>query len=112
MISLEAIGYIERLLATRGITNFYMDVYSMVLDPLKTDFYTEANRGYFYLLTHELPEGTLIASETNILEIDASWWVKGITKIQEFGGQIAVHFPSPGSVQQIEFIRAIPRNEY
>ena len=29
MISLEAIGYIERLLATRGITDYYLDVYSL-----------------------------------------------------------------------------------
>jgi len=49
MISLEAIGYIERLLATRGITNYYLDVYALVLDPLKTDFYTEAHRGFLYL---------------------------------------------------------------
>lgn len=109
MISLEAIGYIERLLATRGVTHYYMDVYCIVLDPLKTDFYSEANRGFLFLLTHELPEGTRIASETNILEIDSSWPIRGITKIQEFGGQIAVHFPSPGNISQLEFIRAIPR---
>jgi hypothetical protein len=109
MISLEAIGYVERLLATRGITDYYLDVYSLVLDPLKTDFYTEANRGFLYLLTHGLPEGTRIASETNIVEINAHWQDKGITKIQEFGGQIAVHFPAPGSVNQLEFFRALPR---
>lgn len=109
MISLETIGYVERLLATRGIDSYYMDVYALVLDPAASDFYTEANRGFYYLLTHELPQGTQIASETNILQVDSGWGARGITRVQEFGGQLAIHLPNPGGLSQIEFIRAIPR---
>jgi len=109
MISLEALAYIERLLATRGIDQAYTDVFTMVLDPGKTQFYTEANRGFLYLLTHNLPMGTRIASETNIMEVDEGWQAKGITKVQEFKGQLAVQLPSAGSLSQLEFLRAIPR---
>lgn len=109
MISVEAVGYVERLLATRQVKDFYLDVFTLVLDPVKKDYYSDANRGFFYLLTHELPQGTTIASETAILQIDESWTSRGITKIQEFGGQLAVHLPAPGAISQVEFIRAIPR---
>ena len=109
MISLEALAYIERLLATRGIEDPYTDVFTMVLNPKKTQFYSPANRGFLFLLTHNLPLGTSIASETNILQIDAQWQNRGITKIQEFSGQIAVQLTAPGSLNQVEFLRAIPR---
>lgn len=109
MISVESIGYVERLLATREVKEFYLDVFTLVLDPSKRDYYADANRGYYYLLTHELPQGTTIASETAILQVDENWPSRGITKIQEFGGQLAIHLPSPGALSQVEFIRAIPR---
>lgn len=109
MISVESIGYVERLLVTRQVKDFYLDVFTLVLDPSQKNFYSDANRGYYYLLTHELPQGTTIASETAILEVDENWSSRGITKIQEFGGQLAIHLPNPGALSQVEFIRAIPR---
>ena len=110
MISVESIGYIERLLASRGITDFFLDVCALTIDPKEKDHYGNAFRGFHYLLSHELPEGTTIASETAILQVDKDWTKRGITKIQEFGGQIAIHLPEAGILSQIEFIRAIPRS--
>lgn len=109
MISLEAIAYIERLLATRGIQDFYLDVFSLVLNPSKKDVYTDGNRGFYYLVTHDLPQGMVIASETAVVEIDQSWEARGITKIQEFSGQMAVHLPAMVNLYHLEFIRVIPR---
>lgn len=109
MISLEAINYVERLLATRSITDFYLDVFTLVINPEIKDFYADANRGFYYLVTHDLPAGTVIASETSVLSVDQNWESRGITRIQEFGGQLVVHLPNPGALPQIEFLRAIPR---
>ena len=52
MISVESIGYVERLLATRQVKDFYLDVFTLVLDPSQKNFYSDANRGFYYLLTH------------------------------------------------------------
>ena len=108
MISLEAMRYIERLLLARGVEQYYMDVLQIPVAPASRQIYTAANRGHLYLLTHELPEHTAISSETSALNIDASWQTKGITKVQEFTGQLAISLPDNHGINQIEFIRAIP----
>lgn len=109
MISLEAITYIERMLQSRGISDYYCDVFTLVCDPNKKDFYTPAFEGYCFLLSHDMPLGTVIASETSVLNIDQNWETKNITKVQEFSGQIALHLPEAGVLSQVEFFRAIPR---
>lgn len=109
MISLEAITYIQRLLDTRGISDYYLDVFTLPLAPDERHIYSDANRGFYYLLSHDLPAGLLIASETSILRIDSAWAQKGITKIHEFSGQLALHLPSAGALPYVEFIRVIPR---
>jgi hypothetical protein len=109
MISIESIAYIQRLLATRKVDDYYMDIYTLLVPPGTVKLYTDADRAFYYLLTHTLPQGTVIASETSVLQVDASWDSKTITKIQEFGGQMSIKLPSPGAIPQIEFIRAIPR---
>ena len=109
MISLEAISYIDRMLKSRGITDYYCDVFTLVCDPNKKDFYTPAFQGYCYLLSHDLPMGTTIASETSALNIDQNWGTKNITKVYEFGGQIALYLPQTGILTEVEFFRVIPR---
>ena len=56
MISIESIAYIERLLASRQIED-YLDIYTLAIPPDVVRITTDANRGYYYLLTHELPQG-------------------------------------------------------
>jgi hypothetical protein len=51
----------------------------------------------------------VIASEPSVLQVDESWDAKTITKIQEFGGQMSIQLPHAGLLNQIEFVRAIPR---
>jgi hypothetical protein len=109
MISIESIAYIERLLASRQIQDYYLDIFTLVIPPDKLRMTTDANRGYYYLLTHELPQGVQIASETSVLQVDDSWAAKTITKIQEFSGQMSFKLPDLGVVSQLEFVRAIPR---
>lgn len=109
MTTVETIAYVKSLLASRRISDYYLDIYTLVLDPAKAEAYTDAHRGYYYLLTHTLPEGLVIASETNVLQVDAAWDNRTITKIQEFGGQMGVFLPAAGAISEIEFIRAIPR---
>lgn len=109
MISVETIAYIKSLLASRRIREYYLDIFSLVVDPEATQVYTDAHRGFYFLLTHTLPQGLVIASETNVLQVDATWDGRTITKIQEFGGQMGIFLPVAGAVSQLEFIRAIPR---
>lgn len=108
MISLEAIQYIKQLLFARGITTYYMDVLQIPVSDQDRLIYTDANRSHLYLLTHQLPQELWIASETSVLNIDASWANKGITKVQEFTGQLAISLPENHGLNQLEFIRAIP----
>lgn len=109
MISIESIAYIERLLASRQIEDYYLDIYTLAIPPDVVRITTDANRGYYYLLTHELPQGVQIASETSVLNVDESWSGKTITKIQEFTGQMSIKLPEIGVISQLEFVRAIPR---
>lgn len=109
MISIESIAYIERLLASRQIQDYYLDLFTLVIPPNALRISTDANRGYYYLLTHELPQGVQIASEISVLNVDESWAAKTITKIQEFSGQMSIKLPDLGVVSQLEFVRAIPR---
>ncbi|HCS20167.1 MAG TPA: hypothetical protein DIW47_06330 [Bacteroidetes bacterium] len=110
MNSVELIGYIQQLLTTRQIKDYYLDLFTLVMPPTQNRLYTQSDRGFYYLLTSQLPVGTRIASETSILEVDATWENKGITKIQEFGGQLVIWTPDPGQINELEFIRVIPRS--
>lgn len=109
MISIDAMAYVQQLLASRQIKDYYLDIHKVVIAPSKTRVYTQAHRGYFYLLTHELPLGLEIYSENWVLQVDQSWGAKTITKIQEFSGQLSIHLPQAGLINEIEFIRAIER---
>lgn len=109
MISIESIAYIQRLLATRKVEGYYLDIYTLLIPPGFDKLYTDADRAFYYLLTHTLPLGTVIASETSVLQVDESWDAKTITKIHEFGGQMSIQLPHAGLLNQIEFVRAIPR---
>lgn len=109
MISIESIAFIKQLIASREIEDYYFDIFKMYIPSNQRNIYTDGFTGFYYLLTHELPIGTIIASEISALQIDDNWANKTITKIHEFSGQLRVYLPENANIKEIEFARAIPR---
>lgn len=111
MISLEATAYIHRLLAARGIHRYALQVYALPLDPERITHFAPAYRGCYYLMSLSLPVGTVIASESSVLQITEGWHNKGITQLHEFTGQLTVTLPTAGAATEVEFLRAIAHAE-
>lgn len=91
------------LLASRGVTEYYMDFYALPI--IQDEFMTPANRGWYFLVSQNLPEGLEIISETHALKV-------GITPpsgLQEFSGQLLIKVPQNGTIDRLDFIRIIPK---
>lgn len=109
MIAVDYISYVRQLIDTRNIKNYYLDILRINIPSSNQRIYTSGQRAIFYLLTENLPVGTVIASENSAIIIDQAWQNKGLSKIQEFLGQLVIELPDTGLISEIEFIRAIPR---
>jgi hypothetical protein len=109
MIAVDYISYVRQLLDTRKITSYHLDILRINIPANTQRIYTSGQRAYFYLLTENLPEGCLIASENTALLVNQDWSSKSLSKIQEFKGQMLIELPEAGVIREIEFIRAIPR---
>ena len=109
MIALDYIAQVKQLLASRRIEDYYLDIYKISIATAEQVKYTTGQRALYYLLTESLPIGCLIVSENSALQVDESWQYKSLSKIHEFLGQMIIELPETGAIQEIEFIRVIPR---
>lgn len=70
----------------------------------KQEYTIQSYNEYLYLVSKELENGTVIASDTNIYEVDQHYSKRNLAQIQEFTGLVTITVP-PRTVQLIEFIR-------
>lgn len=91
------------LLSSRGVKDYHMDFFSMLL--LENEQITPANRGWYFLVSSNLPSGLEIISETHALKVGAS----APSTLQEFTGQMLVKLPEGAALDRLDFIRIIPK---
>lgn len=103
MITSDPFQTIDMLLSSRGVKDYHMDFFSMQL--LENEQITPANRGWYFLVSSNLPSGLEIISETHALKVGAS----APSTLQEFTGQMLVKLPEGATLDRLDFIRIIPK---
>jgi hypothetical protein len=104
VITSDPIQTIDMLLSSRGVKDYHMDFYTLLL--LENEQITPANRGWHFLVSNELPAGLEIISETHALKMGAT----APATLQEFTGQMLVKLPEGATVDRLDFIRIIPNS--
>lgn len=102
-MSSDPIQTIDMLLTSRGVKEYHMDFFTMLL--IDQEQITPANRGWYFLVSSGLPSGLEIVSETHALRV-------GSTQpgtLQEFTGQMLVKRPEGSDLDRLDFIRIIPK---
>jgi hypothetical protein len=103
VITSDPIQTIDMLLSSRGVKDYHMDFYTLLL--LENEQITPANRGWHFLVSKELPAGLEIISETHALKVGETT----PSTLQEFTGQMRINVPEGASVDRLDFIRIIPK---
>lgn len=108
-VSVDVFGYVRGLLASRGITDYYMDLYRWAIPAGRTRHNTGGERALYYLLPQSLPAGMVLISDTWALQVGSQWQAAGIGQIQEFTGQLSLRLPAGVSVEELTFLRVRER---
>lgn len=103
MITSDPIQAIDMLLSSRGVKDYHMDFYALLL--LESEQITSANRGWHFLVSNELPAGLEIISETHAMKMGTT----APATLQEFTGQMLVKLPEGATLDRLDFIRIIPK---
>lgn len=103
MTTSDPIQTIDMLLSSRGVKDYHMDFFTMLL--LDHEQITPANRGWYFLVSSNLPSGLEIVSETHALKVGET----APSTLQEFTGQMRINVPEGASIDRLDFIRIIPK---
>jgi hypothetical protein len=95
-------------MAERGFKEFHHEPVSLLTNNEQTEYRIKGYNQFFYLISKELVNGTIIHSDTNILDVDQNYAKQNLSQIQEFTGLIIITNPKR-TVQLLEFIRVIPK---
>jgi hypothetical protein len=87
-----------------GIKKFHHEPVLLLTDNNKIEYRIEAYNQFYYLISKELANGTVISSDTNIYDADQLYDKQNLHQIQEFTGLIIITIP-PRTTQLLEFIR-------
>lgn len=104
MITSDPIQTINMLLSSRGVKDYHIDFFTMLL--LDHEQITPANRGWNFLVSSNLPSGLEIISETHALKVGSAQ----PSTLQEFTGQMLVKLPEGAALDRLDFIRIIPKS--
>jgi len=102
------LNYIRQQLVERGFKKFHHEPVSVLTNPEKSEYRFKAYNEFFFLVSKDLANGTIIRSDTNILYVDQHYSKRNLVQIQEFTGLIIVTNPKR-TTQLLEFIRVIPQ---
>lgn len=102
------IQYINQQLKERGYKEYHHEPVALVTNPEKSEYRFPAYNEFFFLVSKELANGTVIRSDTNIYDVDQHYTKQNLHQIQEFTGLIIVTNPRR-TTQLLEFIRVIPQ---
>ena len=102
------ITYINQRMAERGFKKFHHEPVSLLTNNEQSEYRIKGYNQYFFLISKELANGTIIRSDINILDVDQYYSKQNLVQIQEFTGLIVITNPKR-TVQLLEFIRVIPQ---
>ena len=103
MISSNPIASIDVLLNSRGVRDYEMGFFSVPI--IGPSFTTPAFRGWYFLVSSDLPSGLEIISETHALHVGTTQ--NGL--LQEFTGQMLIIIPEGATLDRLDFVRIIPK---
>ena len=110
-VSVDIFGYVRGVLASRGITDYSLDVYRWVIPAGRRHHNTGGERALYYLLPQPLPAGAVLISDTWALRVGAQWSSAGMGQIQEFSGQLSLRLPAGATVEELTFLRVRERGQ-
>ena len=96
--------YVNQRMSELGIKKFHHEPVMLLTDNNKIEYRIEAYNQFYYLVSKELANGTVISSDTNIYDADQLYDKQSLHQIQEFTGLIIITIP-PRTTQILEFIR-------
>jgi hypothetical protein len=96
--------YVNQRMSELGIKKFHHEPVLLLTDNNKIEYRIEAYNQFYYLVSKELANGTVIRSDTNIYDADQLYDKQNLHQIQEFTGLIIITIP-PRTTQLLEFIR-------
>jgi hypothetical protein len=99
--------YVNQRMSEMGIKKFHHEPVLLVTDRDKPEYRIDGYNNYFYLVSKDIANGTVIYSDTNIYPADQHYDKQNLHQIQEFTGLIIIINP-PRTVQLLEFIRVTP----
>ena len=102
------VTYIKQRMAERGFNEFHHEPVSLLTKEGLVEYRVEAYNEFFYLVSKEIANGTIIRSDTNVYSADQYYNKQNLSQIQEFTGLIVITNPKR-TVQLFEFIRVIPQ---
>lgn len=102
------VTYINQRMAERGFKAFHHEPVSLLTNNEQTEYRIKGYNQFFYLVSKELANGTIIRSDTNVYDVDQYYTKQNLSQIQEFTGLIIITNPKR-TVQLLEFIRVIPK---
>ena len=100
--------YLNLRMRERGFSKYHFEAFSLQTQDDQTEYRIPAYNEFCFLASKELANGTVIHSDTNILEVDQTFSQSITAQMQEFSGLIIIENPDR-TVQRIDFIRVIPR---
>ena len=103
MISSNPIASIDVLLNSRGVRDYEMGFFSVPI--IGPSFTTPAFRGWYFLVSSDLPSGMEIISETHALAVGTPQ----NALLQEFTGQMLITIPAGSPLYHVVFVRIIPK---
>ncbi len=102
------VTYINQRMAERGFKAFHHEPVSLLTNNDQTEYRIKGYNQFFYLVSKELANGTVIRSDTSVYDVDQYYAKQNLSQIQEFTGLIIITNPNR-TVQLLEFIRVIPK---
>lgn len=102
------VTYINQRMAERGFKEFHHEPVSLLTNTEQIEYRINGYNQFFYLVSKELVNGTIIRSDTNIYDADQYYTKQILSQVQEFTGLIIITNPKR-TIQLLEFIRVIPK---
>jgi hypothetical protein len=102
------LAYIRQQMLERGYRKFHHEPVLLLTDSKQTKYQIRAYNEFFFLVSKEIANGTIIRSDNNVYEAGQYYNKNNFHQIQEFTGLIIIEIPK-NTIQLLEFIRVIPQ---
>ena len=103
------LAYIASRMQQLGIRKYNFEPHLALLGEYKTEYNMGCGIDHFFLVSKELPVGTQIHADNNILIVEAHHTYMQFASVQEFTGIMNIKIPAGSGLTLFEFIRVMPK---